>query len=491
MKNNINKFLYDSSVRDQIETKWLWIRKGRRNLRRKSALLCCSIALLAPFLSSCRTGIGYQQNQLVDVLDLARKTRPAPELIYHIVDYTTDNDMGKSIQSCLQRSVGQTFDESNIQRSKKGLPGGNPLFFVRDSEGNLKYIVKVFNLSAPRNTFAKELAGLQLASTIDSKGYRFVSAQAVGKCRIGNSRYGLLAISPPVGISLKDLASELFASKKNSVERAEALGNLRRAFEKLGASFAELHRTRTEKKRGIHPAILRYGRELLSAKPLTSKGYGIDPMLLQKYFYSLANRAEGAEIKRSFAHGDIILDNFIYDPKSDALTMVNLAFFSDSADQEGNPIQHAMFDYVGLVEQIESFRNSPDLTDKEYKGIKDAFTGAYGPPPGEGIGDEFFTLLYRLSIIFWTSEILKWKADSSEEVRSWLEPSLKNLRSILSTYQKSLSKTTVPKAPSRMTVPKARGKVSNSGKVSFGFETGAPTPPVPVRPPKGKLLGNK
>ncbi|MCD4782603.1 MAG: hypothetical protein K8T10_02105 [Candidatus Eremiobacteraeota bacterium] len=387
---------------------------------------------------ACKTEIGNNQNHLDNILDIARKTRPAPEFIDHIVDYTIDNDMKKSIKNLLEKSVGQTFEESNIQPSNKGLPGGNPLFLVRDSQGNLKYTVKIFHLSAPWNTFTKELSGLQLASTIHSKVFCFVSAQAVGKCRVDNNLYGLLATAPPAGESLAGLVSKISSTRQDSAERAEAFHNIQRAFGKLGAAFAELHNMRTEKKQGVHPAILKYGKELLCAKPLTSRSYGIDPMMLQKYFYSLANSASNTEIKRSYAHGDIILDNFIYDAKSDSLTMINLAFFSDSADQEGNPIQNAIFDYIGLIEQIEQFKNSPDITKKEYREIKEAFLSAYGSPPAEGKGEEFFTLLYRLAIVFWTSEILDWKTDSSEEVKSWLEPSLDNIRKMLSTYQESI-----------------------------------------------------
>ena len=183
-----------------------------------------------------------------------------------LVDYTIQNDIKRTIKNFLQKTVGQTIDESNIQghgafgAPAKGL-SGNPLFFIRNKQDSLMFVIKVFSKPFdPNENFIKEIAGFDIVSTMQGKNFHLISVKAIGKCKIDGKKYGLLALSPAVGTNMQELVIKMLRMQKESKERANALSIAARAFEKLGVALAEFHGIRTQKNVSLHPAIIKYAR---------------------------------------------------------------------------------------------------------------------------------------------------------------------------------------------------------------------------------------
>lgn len=396
-------------------------------MRKISKITFFILCILAGLIYFWNTRVDSNLEHVNAVLDLTRCVRPistenkqifCKDFIKKIeellIDYTTDNDIKKTIIKFLQKTIGQKFDDFNIKQidssPQKGL-SGNKLFLIRDAKNDLKFVVKIFEKPfEPNETgFLSELSGFQLASTIHGKNFNLISALAIGKCVINKNQYGLLVMSAANGISIADLMLKLmlylevrnhfeFGSVFNT-EIKETFCLLKRAIEKLGIALAELHQIRKIDTKKSHPeAISKEEKFIKNAIEMLNKGnYGIDLNILKKYFESLLNRLKNIETTYSIIHGDTNFGNFIYDKKTDSLSLVDLASIGLSVDQNGNPIQNAASDSVGIVNEIETCLKT-GMPKEEFTEIRKTFIDAYGKVPTQ-LEQEFFALVDRLKFI--------------------------------------------------------------------------------------------
>ena len=362
--------------------------------------------------------VDKNQVHVAHILDIARKFRPillgqkqdfntdfVKEIEDGLIDYTVDNSIQKSIANFLAKTVGLTGDEAQLKTASADSTAlsGNPLFFVRNKQSTLNLVVKVFNKPfAISGNFIKELSGFQIVSTIkNGKHFNLITAKAIGKCIIDGKAYGLLAISPVPGINMYDLVEDMYKLRHGSEQRKEALARAQKAFKKLGAALAEFHQVRAIHNVTLHRAITKRARNHLArtVTQLRRGGYGIDPGELEEYFDYLVNQIEHAKTTRSFVHGDAHLANFMYDNKSDTLSLVDFKAMYRIADQEGNPIWHAAFDFMNILDAI-AINKKFGLTDKEIGVLEDSFVAGYEHTFTD-TEKAFFALACRLRIVNW------------------------------------------------------------------------------------------
>jgi len=389
------------------------------SMKRKIIGLTLSIGFLTTFgIYFWRSYVGKNQAYINKAFALARKMRITPEgkkpndtadvmkkIENLIVDYTQENEIKKTIKNFLYKTMGKKIAISDIKQQggdPQGGLSGNPLFFIRDIEGNLVFVIKVFEkpFDAYEN-FIKELSGFQIASTIKGEKFQLINLQAIGKAIIDQKPYGLLAISPAPGVNIQDLLIKMFHQDYGTKQRAQAFGIFKKALEKLGIALSELHHIRTQRNKQIHASEIEYGRKQLKdmIKLLDQEKHGINPQELQKCFDFLVDQMKNIKVTRSMVHGDPHLGNFMYDSKGGTLFMIDLAELSRTLDQEGNPIRSAAPDYMGILDAL-AFNKQFGLTEKEYKGLKDAFVNAYGESYNKfsKLEKEFFILGRCLSL---------------------------------------------------------------------------------------------
>lgn len=341
-----------------------------------------------------------------------------------LVDYTIDNDIKKTIKNFLQQTLDQELDTLIVQESSAEAPqegqSGDQLFFIRDKQDNLKFVVKVFSkpFDAEGN-FIKELAGFGLTSKIHGKNFYLVAAKAVGKSSIDGEKYGMLAISPANGTNMQTMVIDIFRLLHGSPERLNALHMAQKGIEKLGAALAEFHQIRTQKNMPLYTAIFeRVQRELNQViGHLEQENHGIDIQALQDYVASLVQQMKKIDTTRSFIHGDAHLGNFLYDAKTDTVYMVDYNELNRSVDREGNPVGHTAMDVMSILDIIAANKKF-GLTQKEAMILSEAFIRGYGSLPSE-LEQDFFLLLFRLGFVewFWTAEKSNPEQFSDEKIR--------------------------------------------------------------------------
>jgi len=429
-------------------------------------LVALGLALGGFYLWHAR--VNQHKAHLAEVLDIARLLRPAPvgqkqvsdvDVVHDIertlVDYTVDDDIKKTIAKFLNETVGMVVGEFAIEQlngaAQHGL-SGNPLFLVKNAQGDLLFVIKVFKgpFHADHN-FMRELSGFQVAATIDGKSFTMVTARAVGKCVIGGERYGLLAISPAVGTSLADVMMKMIAYLRMSQHSPEMAAAIRQelveaislgghAFKRLGQVYAELHQLRAQKEVGIHPSIVRYAETKLIKvlRVLERDDHGIDRKVLQRYFYALLDRLQQEETIRSFVHGDPNPANFMYDAKTDSLYMVDLGGLIRAADCDGNPIGNRTVDFVGAIDGIEIDKLF-GLPEQERARLVQAFVAGYGTVPTK-LERDFFTLLHRLRFLGWSVpfEMTQGDAETLGVPLAIWQHELEELKKLLSTLSETL-----------------------------------------------------
>ena len=358
------------------------------------------------------------QEHINKVLEIARKTRSTPpdELEHMLTDYSVDSDITKTIQNFLLQASGLKIDLENIKQPSELTEAGlsdSQLFFILDKQNDLKMVVKVFeNSFASTGSFIRELSGLQVASTIDSKDVNLIYAKAIGKSVINKKAYGLLALSPGRGTNIQDLVIKMLRLKPLSPERSEALHLLQSAFERLGKTLAKLHQIRPEKNVTIHHTLIENARQNLEGviTLLSKENYGIDIEVLEKYFECLIKKLKNLKTTRCLAYGDPNLCNFIYHEKDDTISIVDLENFRFAADQEGNPISNAAIDFMGTIHSI-SLNQAFGMNEKEKTTLIQTFINAYGSNPTT-LEQEFFELNRQLDML---SFFLKLKETNPEK----------------------------------------------------------------------------
>ena len=323
-----------------------------------------------------------------------------------LVDYTIDNDIKKTIKNFLQQTLDQNLDNLTVQESFADTPqegqSGDQIFFIRDKQDNLMFVVKVFSKPFDsEGNFRKELAGFGLLSKVDGNNFHLVTVRAIGKSVIDGERYGMLAISSASGTNMQTLVIDILRLPQGSPERLDALHTAQKGIKKLGAALAEFHQIHIQKDMPLDPAIFDRVHHDLSqiVGHLEQENHGIDIQVLQNYVAYLVQQMKKIKTTRSIIHGDAHLGNFLYDAKTDTISMVDYSELNRSVDREGNPVGHAAMDVMNMLDIIAANKKF-GLTEEDANILREAFIKGYGSLP-TNLEQDFFVLISRLGFVEW------------------------------------------------------------------------------------------
>ncbi len=193
----------------------------------------------------------------------------------------------------------------------------------------------------------------------------------------------------------------------------------KKGIEKLGAALAEFHQIRTQKDMPLDSAIFeRLYRDLNQVVGnLEQENSGIDIQALQNYVAYLVQQMKKIKLTRSIIHGDAHLGNFLYDAKTDTVSMVDYNELNRSVDGEGNPLGYAATDVMSMLDVIGANKKF-GLTQEEANVLSEAFIKGYGSLP-TNLEQDFFGLLSRLSFVawFWIAEKANPEQFANEKMR--------------------------------------------------------------------------
>lgn len=254
------------------------------------------------------------------VHDLTRK------IMASVRDYGSAQNLDILVAKFVSSALSLDPATHQIYDSKKTSLSGHStdkVFFVKDRQGTLRFIVKVFaSPDLPSGKFLPELSGIALLQKLQLPHVEPVAPIAVGKCLCGQERYGLLLESSSPG---KRCDMLVLACKWRDEYRSGRLQKLERMFAQIGTGLKELH----DEKDG-----------------------------------------------HSFLHGDAHLQNIFYDESREKIVLIDLARLHHSVDILGKPIASGRYDILRLRASLKQCAEGV-LSEQETARFLQIFMDAY------------------------------------------------------------------------------------------------------------------
>jgi|GEM_PF-2392738 hypothetical protein len=426
------------------------------------------IALVALALAIVHTKLNKHlltkrnQKTINTLFELAKQTRPAAfgepqqepfleiakQIESTLPDYTKDNDINKTIIHFLDKTLEIKITDQQIQQVPAGPAGGfsgNLIFFINDKNKKPFLVVKIFK--DPYNAesfggFVMEASAFDIASTFPNKELNCISIKSVGKCTIDTKDFAIMALSLAPGINLHDYIIQIIPCPQESALRIETFNKVQKSMYKFGKALAELHTTHIGSKNTLHPAfkkyILKSYRKML--KRLQKDNPGINISRFKTCFNSLLDKVENQKVVRSFAYGDAHLGNFLYEPQTGTMTIIDLASLHLSADRNGNPISTAALDYSRIPDTFSIYTRF-GLTQNESDTLMKAFRKGYqdnnGTVPTQ-LEMTFFKLFNDVWLTgFLLKQIEKKSAFVDEGFKKVTEYNIEQIKKTIENYEKN------------------------------------------------------
>ena len=402
------------------------------------------------------------QKTINTLFELAKQTRsaafgepqqePSPEIAKQIesmlTDYTKNNNFNKTIINFLDKTLGLKITEQQIEKIPEGPAGGfsgNLIFFINNAYKKHILVIKVFK--DPYNIesfggFIMEVSAFDIASKLPHKELNCISIKSVGKCVIDNKNFAITALSLASGINLHDYIIQIIPCPQESAKRIDTFNKVQKSIYKLGKALAELHNAHISPKAVLHPAFKKYilesYRKML--KRLQKDNHGINVLRFKTCFNSLLDKVEKQKVVRSFAYGDAHLGNFLYEPKTDTMTIIDLASLHLSADRNGNPISTAALDYSRIPDTFSIYTRF-GLTQNESDALMKAFRKGYqdnnGTVPTQ-LEMTFFKLFNDVWLTgFLLKQIEKKSAFVNEGFKKVTEYNIEQIKKTIENYEKN------------------------------------------------------
>ncbi|MBO0868331.1 MAG: aminoglycoside phosphotransferase family protein, partial [Micromonosporaceae bacterium] len=256
----------------------------------------------------------------------------------------------------LGRDPGQvSLERVGGESAAKGASGA-PVFWVRDAAGERVGVVKVF---PDAGEFARETAGLARLAEEQLDRLAVPVVRGLGVARAGDASAGVLVASVAIGHPLDDL----MLAVRDAVPQAReaAVAELLRGFRDTGAAMAEMH-TRPAGSGGPvaewfadRHATVRAAeavREWASHEAFARR-FGFDGSRVLDRFEQLHEAMRRNPGVAALVHGDPHPGNFVHDPLTGRVTVLDLESMHASMDASGRPVGIAALD-VGIFEQVVS-----------------------------------------------------------------------------------------------------------------------------------------
>lgn len=275
----------------------------------------------------------------------------------------------------------QQFQIVNSRTTELFGKSGGEVFFIKDPQGALCYIVKAF--PEPRTLlshFLPEISAIDMMEKLKLQHVVPIEQCAFAICREGNREWGLLLETVAHGERLDQYLHNVSIESKDSSKRQEHLAIAEKAFTRVGTSMAYLHSTRASAPSSVPKAILTKCENKLAQvlkNPFVIKKLSnfVDVDSFVNYINEVKSKAQAINLYCNYIHGDANLGNIFYDALEDCSYFIDLGGMHRSMDIAGQPISHATMDLVQFEDSLSFY--STRLTEQEMQSLRHAFYQSY------------------------------------------------------------------------------------------------------------------
>ncbi len=332
--------------------------------------------------------------------------------LYKLSTSLPDTTCKDGLDHCIARMLGKQMHLSerhlNVVRQKKAADiaegiGKDALFFVKSSSGAYRYVVKAYSEG---QRLASELSASDLLAQLQLKEARVPALSAIGRASTAEGHYSLLAYEYLPGEPVTRLMQRVSESRLPE-DRTAALEVACLAMQRIGSALAELHSARVEVSSELAPYFASKEERILSGILPFLEGQPDKIGISSRAFERLFRRQQQARSKvaccHTYAHLECHMANWLYEEKSDSLSMIDLQTLHYSVGEGGRPLASPWVDYLIVYFNLEGTGDLYRLTPAEIATLQQAFHTHYteasklpAPHPEELT---FYSLLYWMNII--------------------------------------------------------------------------------------------
>lgn len=250
-----------------------------------------------------------------------------------------------------------------------------PIFFVKNSEGELIFLVKAFIQSQDKSQLLIGfLVGSDFIAALPLKESRAAVALAFNSYEKNQEKVTLVAIQPAAGFSLNEHIRQLAQTPYGTTLRVNKFDQLLCGIEKAGKALAELNHLRIKPSPGISPYFeARDEHWFQDYQQLNPRQQQI-----QKTFETLA-----LDVKHhhpspvGYIHGDAHPGNLFYDKEKEVLTLTDFDRLIYSIDEHQVPRGPVAFEFVFASLSFLLAGRLHGLAEEESRKIEECFQQAY------------------------------------------------------------------------------------------------------------------
>jgi Ser/Thr protein kinase RdoA (MazF antagonist) len=326
-------------------------------------------------------------NGLVDPGALSRFVDAAPRLDIG------DGGMAGALRDLAAGALGR--QDVGVQPLGAG-PGkgesGAPVYFVRDGQGDLAAVLKIF----PKvEEMVRELSALDRLGSAEFTRFRTPAVLGVAVVDLPGGTAGAAVFSVAPGRSVYDMITEL--SQATPAERPAAFARLRQAVGESGAALAELHSRPAGSGGPVDQGFLDFNHGLARrelAAVLDHRDvlvdHGVDVDELGRRVDEALGAALATPGGAGLMHGDAHPGNIFWDPSA-RVTFIDISHGHFGMDSAGAPIGSPARDVANMVERLAHFAGEAGYEWHETRDLQSAFHDAYQRSGGPAIPEAALT----------------------------------------------------------------------------------------------------
>lgn len=289
-----------------------------------------------------------------------------------------DDELTQHVTAFLQEEMKLQVLPEQILLMRGGLRrglSGDPIYRISDPMGRPLLAIKVFKKS--RGKFSREFFTLTNHRRFPLQTLHVPAPAGIGAAQVGDKRLYFLATEYISGISVYDLFVQLGA-EKTAEERKKAFAKLLHVYQKLGTAMAEFHRADQSTPLPIHPAFQDLLQAFSTNAFLKFQGHFEAPFLqkLRQFFETHFALEQEKLFPRGYFHGDVNTGNWIYNPISDRLTLLDWPDGSFSVGKGGTPTGLAFYDIIQIRNELLT-RQALGVTPEEIAQLDRVFVDTY------------------------------------------------------------------------------------------------------------------
>lgn len=266
----------------------------------------------------------------LDPLEARQEEIEASEQLLALVpDYTAENLSG-SIACFIEALCGSPPETLEELKTDK--------VYASRSQ---KVVVKVY---APKGEgrglyqFVREISGQKALEDLELTSGSVVKILSAGKCTLYGQDHFLLALSLAPGKEVKQFINPIFTDS----DKESAIAQCQKVLHRLGEVLAEMH-LRKAVTFNTSPELAAYARREIALSIHKSlreykKNGGILVEKIRRVFEEKLAQTQPDRLTVAQGHGDSHLNNFLYDPATDQITIIDTSRAHVWVDPQGAPL---------------------------------------------------------------------------------------------------------------------------------------------------------